>query len=122
MSPPYRTTLTLALIYVVVSIGVEAAAMVVGRLRVPQDNAILAPVVLTVPPLVAAWLAGFRRARWLLTTALLLAALTLLFTALVNRLTGVHTGLLEPLVNRALAGLAAGAIVHQLARRRSRDT
>ncbi|MBU4460729.1 MAG: hypothetical protein KJ579_09185 [Verrucomicrobia bacterium] len=100
----------LALVYVALSLAVEAALMIVGRLRVPQDNAILAPVVLTVPPLLAAWATGRRRPRALIVLAVLLSVLTLGLTLIAGRLTGVSTGMAEPLIVRALAGFLAGLI------------
>lgn len=104
----------IAIIYVVVSLAIEALAMLIGRLSPPRDNAILAPIVLTIPPLVTAWLSGYRHPRALMTVAFSLAALTLLLTVLVNRLTGISTGLLEPLVNRTLAGLAVGLFARRI--------
>jgi hypothetical protein len=109
----------LALVYVALSLAVEAALMVVGRLRVPQDNAILAPVVLTVPPLLAAWAIGRRRLRELLLLALLLSALTLVLTLAAGRLTGVKTGIVEPLIVRAAAGFLAGLVTAPRGRSRS---
>ena len=106
---------TLAIIYVVASLVIEAGLMIIGHLKVPQDNAILAPVVLTVPPVVAVWLCGFRRPRELATTAVLLSVLTLALTLLVGRLTGVSTGMLEPIINRSLAGFLGGVIANRLA-------
>jgi hypothetical protein len=99
-----------ALIYVATSLCVEAALIVCGGLRVPRDNAILAPVVLTVPPVLATLLAGYRGARDVATVALVAAALTLVLTLAIGRLTGIHTGLAEPVVVRLVAGLAAAAI------------
>lgn len=104
----------LALVYVALSLAVEAALMIVGRLRVPQDNAILAPVVLTVPPLLAAWATGRRRPRALIVLAVLLSVLTLGLTLIAGRLTGVSTGMAEPLIVRALAGFLAGLIFNRL--------
>jgi hypothetical protein len=116
----------LPIIYVVVSLAVEAAWMVAGRLQVPQDNAILAPVVLTVPlqvpqdnailapvvltvpPVLAAWICGYRRPKAWIIAAALLSVLTLGFTLLAGRLTGVSTGLVQPIIVRALAGFVAG--------------
>ena len=49
-----RQPWALAIIYMVVSLAVEAALMVLGHLKVPQGNAILAPAVLSIPPLLAA--------------------------------------------------------------------
>lgn len=105
----------LAVLYVVVSLVVEAGMMIIGHLRVPQDNAILAPVVMTVPPVLAAWLGGYRRPREWIMAAVLLSVLTFLITAVFGRVTGIHTGLLEPIINRALAGFLAGVIANRVA-------
>jgi hypothetical protein len=106
-----------ALIYVGLSLGIEAAMMVLGGLRVPRDNAILAPVVLTLPPLLTAWLGGFRWSGEFLTLALGLAVLTLVLTLLFGKLTGVSTGLMEPLLVRSLAGLLAGMLTNRITAR-----
>ncbi len=109
-----RKPWVLALVYVALSLAVEAALMIFGRLRVPQDNAILAPVVLTVPPLLAAWATGCRRPRALIVLAVLLSVLTLGLTSVGGRITGVSTGMAEPLIVRALAGLLAGLIFNRI--------
>ena len=59
----------MAVIYVIASLLVEAVFIVVGHLKVPQDNAILAPVVLTIPPLLVAWICGYRRPKELIAVA-----------------------------------------------------
>lgn len=100
----------MALIYVVVSLVVEAALMVVGHLKVPQHNAILAPVVLTIPPLLVAWICGYRRPKELVAVAVLLSVLTVVLTVAFGRLTGVSTGMVEPVIVRTLAGFLAGTI------------
>jgi hypothetical protein len=97
-----------------VSLALEAALMIVGRLKVPQDNAILAPVVLTIPPVLAAWICGYRWPKEMGVVAVLLSVLTLGFTLLAGRLTGVSTGFLEPIVVRALSGFLAGAFAGRL--------
>jgi hypothetical protein len=100
----------MALIYVVVSLAVEAALMVAGHLKVPQHNFILAPVVLTVPPLLVAWICGYRRPKELIAVAILLSVLTLALTAIGGKLTGVSTGMTEPIIVRSLAGFLAAII------------
>ena len=111
---------TLAIVYVAISLAVEAAVTLLGGLRVPRDNAILAPIVLSVPPVLTAWLAGCRRTRHFLVMAAGLALLTLLLTAVAGRLTGVSTGLIEPIVVRGIAGHLVGIAVHR-GRRRPAD-
>jgi len=105
-----RKPWAMAIIYVAVSLAVEAALMVVGHLKVPQHNAILAPVVLTIPPLLVAWICGYRRPKELVAVALLLSVLTLGLTVTFGRLTGVSTGMVEPIIVRTLAGFLAGMI------------
>lgn len=100
----------MALIYVVTSLAVEAALMIVGRLKVPQHNAILAPVVLTIPPLLVAWICGYCRPKELIFMAGLLSVLTLVLTVIFGRLTGISTGMIEPILVRTLAGFLAGTI------------
>jgi len=41
-------------------LALEAALIVFLHWKVPQDNYRLAPCVLTIPPLLASWLAGYR--------------------------------------------------------------
>lgn len=107
-----RKPWALAIIYTVVSLAVEAALMVVGHLKVPQHNAILAPVVLTIPPVLAAWICGYRRPKELAVLAVLLSVLTLVFTVVFGRLTGVSTGMIEPIIVRTVAGFLAGTIAN----------
>lgn len=111
----------MALIYVVVSLAVEAALMIVGHLKVPQHNAILAPVVLTVPPLLVAWICGYRRPKELIAVAILLSALTLALTVTFGRITGISTGMAEPILVRTLAGFLAGVIANQMAAKTEKD-
>jgi len=106
-----------ALIYVGLSLGLEAALIVFGGLRVPRDNAILAPVVLTLPPLLTAWLSGFRWPGEFIALAMGLAVLTLVLTLLFGRLTGVSTGLVEPLLVRSLAGFLASVLANRITAR-----
>ena len=105
-----RKPWAMALIYVGVSLAVEAALMIVGHLKIPQHNAILAPVVLTVPPLLVAWICGYRRPKELIAVAVLLSVLTLALTVTFGRITGVSTGMIEPSIVRTLAGFLSGVI------------
>lgn len=105
-----RRALAFGLSYVIVSIVVEGALIVVFRLSVPRDNRILAPAVLTLPPVLTALWCGYRAALGVAVAALAAAAFTVLFTLVAFRLTGIRTGLAEPLAVRAPAGVAAGWI------------
>src|ERR1035437_7832841 len=93
-----------ALIYTALSMATEIVPMVVFRLRIPQHNAIIAPLILTIPPLLAAWIAGYRSHTKLAVLAVLTAVLTVVVTLTVTHFTGVSTGLREPLINRPVAG------------------
>ena len=105
-----------ALLYMGLSLVVEIFLIVVIRLRVPEDNAKIAPVLLTIPPVLAAWISGFRRPpRDLWTVAALASVLTLLVTAVVTRITGINTGLVEPIINRSAAGWLAAVITNRIA-------
>jgi glucose-6-phosphate-specific signal transduction histidine kinase len=114
-----REGLRFALLYVVLSVGLEAALMLLLGWKVPQDNARIAPVILTVPPVVTAWILGYRGWKRFAVVVSLCIVLTLVITGVVTRLTGVSTGLAEPLVNRSLAGFLTALAVSRsrLARR-----
>lgn len=105
-----RKALAFAAIYVCLSLGMEAALIVGLGWRVPQDNARLAPLILTLPPILTALLAGYRRPRAFITVAVLTTALTVAVTLCVTKLTGISTGLAEPIVNRSVAGFLAAII------------
>lgn len=105
-----RKSLVFAAIYVVVSLALEAALMILLHWKVPQDNYRLAPCVLTIPPLLASWLAGYRRPKQLVLLAGVTFVLTMLITLGVTRITGIAMGLAEPLFNRSLAGFLAAVI------------
>lgn len=109
-----------AIVYTLLSLCIEALLLVVFRLRIPQDNGIIAPIVLTVPPLAAAWCSGFRRPfQDLITVAVLASVLTLVVTIIGTRLSGVSTGLLEPIINRFIAGALAAVIAARVLARRT---
>lgn len=96
-----------AIVYVGFSLGVEILLMVVFRLQVPRDNAVLTPFVLIIPPGLAAWLCGYRGKKQLLVLWVLTLFLTLLITGVFGRITGVSTGLAAPLIIRTTAGYMA---------------
>ena len=50
-----------AVFYMVVSLLVEIFLIVIVRWKVPEDNGRIAPILLTVPPLLAAGFSGYRR-------------------------------------------------------------
>lgn len=95
-----RKALAFAAIYLDLSLGMEAALIVGLGWKVPQDNARIAPPLLTVPPILAAVLAGYRRPKEFIPVAVLATAFTVAVTLCVTKLTGISTGLAEPIVNR----------------------
>lgn len=107
-----------AIIYTGASLGAEIVLIVVFRLEIPRDNGIIAPLILTIPPLLAARVAGYRSGRGLFLLALLTSALTLAVTLTVTHFTGVSTGLREPLINRPVAAFLAAVMANHLLKKR----
>jgi hypothetical protein len=104
-----------AILYTGLSLGVEIVLIVVFRLKVPENNAIIAPIILTMPPLLAGLLSGYRRPLALLfRVAVLTSVLTLLITVVVTRISGISTGLVEPIINRSVAGWLAATIMNRV--------
>ena len=104
-------------VYTVVSLATEIVLIAVLGLRVPGDNARIAPILLTIPPVLAALVCGYRRPKAFLLVVILTVVLTVMITLAANRVTGISTGLVEPIVTRSLAGLLAGAITNRVSRR-----
>jgi hypothetical protein len=92
------------------SMIVEIALIVVAGLRVPRDNRIIAPIILVASPIAAGWICGYRRPRALLTVAVVTVLLTIAGVFVVSRLTGVSTGLVEPILVRSTAGWIAASL------------
>lgn len=113
-----RPAWAFALIYTAISMATEIVLIVVFRLKIPADNAIIAPIILTIPPVIAARIAGYRAGRGLFLLAGLTAVLTLGVTLLVTHFTGVSTGLIEPLINRPAAAFLAAVIANRILGRR----
>ena len=103
-----------ALVYTALSIATEMVLIVVFRLKIPEHNAIIAPIILTIPPIMAAWIAGYRSPKSLGVMAAMTAFLTLVVTLTVTHFTRVNTGLLEPLINRPAASFLAAIITNKL--------
>mgnify|MGYP003593728281 CR=1 FL=1 len=109
-----RNPLAFGLIYMALSIAVEIVLLLVFRLRIPRDNAILASVLLTVSPPAAAWICGYRRPAAFLLAAGGAVLLTLVLVVGFGRLTGISAGLGPPVVLRTLAGLFAALLANRL--------
>ncbi len=110
-----RNPLVFAVLYMAVSMATEIVLIVVVGLRVPQDNKLIAPILLTLAPVLAAVIGGYRRPKVFAINVVLTTALTLGITLAANALTGIHTGIVEPIFSRSLAGLLGAAITNRLA-------
>jgi hypothetical protein len=111
---PFRQTAGgYAVVYTTVSLATEIILIVGFGLRVPQDNARIAPIILTVPPLLASWLCGYRKPNTLFPLAVLTTALTIVITLAMARITGITTGLPAPILTRLLAGFLSAWIIHR---------
>jgi hypothetical protein len=108
-----RSPWVFGVIFMAVSMAIEIALLVVGRLRIPQDNATIAPILLIASPLIASWFCHYRRLRDLLLLSFLAVLLTLLFVLVFSRLTGISTGIFPPIVLRTAAGFVAALIVNR---------
>jgi hypothetical protein len=106
-----------AILYMTISMAIEIVLIVVVGLRVPRDNGVIAPILLTAPPVLAALIGGYRRPKVLGIIVVLTAALTLGITLTANKLTGIDTGITEPIITRSLAGLLGAAITNHVVRR-----
>ena len=107
-----RKSWAFAIIYMLLSIAIEGAVMILFGLRVPQDVPTLRLVVLTIPPALAPWVCGYRKPREVALLALLASFLTAGISMLVGRLTGINTGMIEPIINRSIAGFLAAEITN----------
>lgn len=110
-----RNALAFGLIYMALSLAVEIVLLVVVRLRIPRDNAILASVLLAVSPPAAAWMCGYARPRAFVFAVAGTVLLTLVLVVGFGRLTGISTGLGPPVVLRSLAGFLAALLANRVA-------
>ena len=108
-----RSPWVFGLAFMAVSMVIEIALLVVCRLRIPQDNAIIATILLTASPVIASWVCHYRRIRELLLLSGLAVLFTLGFVLGFSRLTGITTGILPPIFIRTAAGLMAAMIVNR---------
>lgn len=90
--------------------------MLLWGLRVPQDNARIAPVILTIPPILAALASGYRKPKAFVTIVVLTAIITVAVTHAFIKITGISAGLVEPMINRLVAGVLAGFATNRLIR------
>ena len=102
--------LVFGVIYMAISMAIEIALLVVVRLRIPDDNAVIAPILLIASPVAAALICGYRRPATVIALAILTVVLTLACVMGFGRLTGISTGVAPPIVLRTLAGTLAAAL------------
>lgn len=109
-----RRTWAFAVIYMALSMVVEIALIAIVGLKIPKDNAIIAPTLLTLSPVLAALITGYRRPKEFILLILLTVVLTLFMVLVFGRLTGISTGLLAPIVIRSLAGFLAATFTNRV--------
>jgi len=109
-----KQTLIYTISYVIFSLAFEASLIAFGGLRIPADNAIIAPLILTIPPAVLAIAFSQKRARRFFLLFLFTIVFTLIITQFFVALTGISTGFFEPIVNRGLAGILAFSLTKRL--------
>ncbi|NWG05177.1 MAG: hypothetical protein HXY35_00685 [Chloroflexi bacterium] len=102
------------LMYLIISLSIEAAMITFGKLEIPKDNARIAPVLLTIPPVLAALIANYRKYKEFFIVVFLVIVFTLVITLIFTTLTGISTGLAEPIINRTLAGFLAAWLTNRL--------
>jgi hypothetical protein len=115
-----RSIWAFALVYTIVSIAVEMFLIIVVGLRVPQNNLVIAPVLLVVPPILSALICGYRRPKELVFMVVLTAVITFIVTQVFVRVTGVSTGFLEPIFNRSVSGFLSATIMNRFVVKKER--
>lgn len=116
-----RRPLAFAIVYMLISMGTEIVLIAAVGLRIPEDNRFIAPVLLTLPPLLAPLVCGYRRPKGYAVAALSTAVLTVAITRATNVLTGIDTGVVEPIVTRSIAGFLGALIAGRVAPPRPTD-
>ena len=104
---PVRGPLTFGATYMALSMAIEVVLLVVVRLRIPEDNAVIASILLAVSPVAAALVCRYRRPRSILLLSIVTVLLTIALVMAFGRLTGISTGIVPPIVIRTLAGYLA---------------
>jgi hypothetical protein len=118
-NPRLSHPVAFGLIYMALSMAIEIALLVVGRLKIPDDNAVIAPTLLIVSPVAAALLCGYRTPKAVISVGVPTVLLTILFVMVFSRITGISTGVGPPIVLRTLAGSLAAALPGRVVWRRS---
>ena len=93
--------------------------IIFGGLRVPQDNATIGPLIVSIPPFVLALLFGRHSLKRFLLLLLATSILTLVLTLTFIAITGIATGFVEPVINRGLAGMLAYLFAEKLTTKKS---
>jgi len=110
-----------AIVYTILSLSIEASLIIFGGLRVPENNAQIAPVILTIPAIISALVTGYKSLKEFLSIIVITGILTLVFTLIFIRITGISTGFVEPTINRFTAGLVAALITSNIWDRQKRE-
>lgn len=113
----YKQGIFYSIVYLLFSLAFETSLIVLGGLRVPDDNAILGPLVITIPPIFAALLFSRKSIKRFFYLFILTAILTFVVTLIFVRITGVQTGFVEPIINRSIAGFLAFILAEKFARK-----
>ena len=104
-----------AILYTSLSLAIEASLIIFALQVVHLDDAKLWAAILTVPPVLAAWMCGYRRPKEFVYLVYLTSVLTFILTQVVMKTTGVYTGFTEPIIDRMISGLLAAEIAKRLA-------
>jgi hypothetical protein len=110
-----REALVFALVYTALSLATEMILVRFVGLKMHKDDALIWLIILTIPPVLAAWTCGYRRPKGFVLLVVLTAVLTFIITQIVVYCTLFHTGLVEPIIDRSIAGFLAGEITKQVA-------
>jgi len=109
-----REALVFALVYTALSLATEMVLIRLAGLTVHKDDALIWLIILTIPPVLAAWTCGYRRPTEFVIVVVLTAVLTFLITHVVVKCTLFYTGLVEPIVDRSIAGFLAAEITKRV--------
>lgn len=114
-----KKALKYAFVYVVISLLFELLMIFGFGFRVPQDNATLGPLIISIPPLILALLYGRESKKKFFILLFSTAILTLIITLTFIAITGISTGFVEPIFNRGLAGILAYRLTTRFTRKSS---
>ena len=105
-----RKAWVFAVVYTPLSLATEAGLIILIGLKIPRDNIIIAPIILTIPPVLAAWICGYRWAKEFVILVVLTFVLTVTISVIVSTCTGISTGLIQPIIIRPISAFLAAEI------------